>query len=295
MYRLQSSFLTKCIYFLVILLTIETLYFTSNYSFGSESCVTLSHSSQEHAKDTYLLFIIIPSSPKNYKQRESIRNTWGSVVNNYTSIKYMFFMGSIGVSPSQMSDVLRERDNYDDIVVLDGVEESYNLLSIKVLKSFTWAGRHIESTYYFKVDDDCYIVVDNVYKYITDKDFPKQKVLFGHMMVGSPVLSEGKWAESNWTLCPHVYLKYAIGMAYILSKDMVKFIVVNAHRLQVYHNEDVAMGTWLAAFQMNYMNNPKVIFGPKHCDKDVWGIHGYNPTEILDIHSSWLNGLIHCS
>ena len=290
MYQLQSSFLTKCIYFLVILLTIETLYFSSKYTFVRESCVT-----QKHSKDLYLLFIIIPSSPKNYKQRESVRNTWGSVINSYTSIKYMFFMGSIGVSTSQRSDVLEERDKYGDIVILDDVEESFNTLSSKVLKAFTWAGIHIDSTYYFKVDDDCYIVIENVYKAITDKHFPKKRVLFGNMMIGSPVLNEGKWAESNWILCPHVYLRYASGMGYILSKDVVRFIVVNRHRLQIYHNEDVAIGTWVAAFQMNYVDNHKVLIGPNHCDQDVWGIHGYNPKQVSDIHSSWLNGLIHCS
>lgn len=295
MHQSQPSFLTKCIYLLVILITVETLVFSSYYNFTNRSCGELSRSLQIHSKSTYLLFIIIPTSPKNYKQRESMRNTWGGIVNNYTSIKYMFFIGSIGVSTSEKSVILRERDTYGDIVILDDVEESFGTLSSKVLKAFTWAGMHIDSSYYFKVDDDCYIVIENVYKSITDEHFPKKRVLFGNMMVGSAVLSEGKWKESNWILCPHVYLQYASGMGYILSKDLVRFIVVNTHRLQVYHNEDVAIGSWVAAFQMNYKNNPKVLIGPKQCDTDVWGIHGYNPTQILNIHASWLNGLIHCS
>ncbi|KAI6648020.1 Beta-1,3-galactosyltransferase 6-like [Oopsacas minuta] len=193
-----------------------------------------------------------------------------------------------------MSALLEEKDKFGDIVILDGVEEEFSKLTRKVLKAFTWASEHIDSVYYFKADDDCYIVIDNVYKTITDRNFRTEKLIFGHKMVGSAVLPKGRWAELGWFLCPRVYLPYPSGMAYILTKDVVKFLNINSDRLMIYNNEDASLGSWVAGLKLTFVNDPRVIISAHSCLPSVWAIHGYGHKRFAEIHSSLLSGTIHC-
>ena len=47
------------------------------------------------------------------------------------------------------------------------------------------------------------------------------------------------------------YLPYALGGGYVLSRQLVNYIVINAPLLQSYQSEDVSLGVWLAPLNIN--------------------------------------------
>ena len=51
----------------------------------------------------------------------------------------------------------------------------------------------------------------------------------------------GPWAEPNYHLCDR-YLPYARGGRYVITWDLVQYIVRNRDLLQVYNSEDVSLG-----------------------------------------------------
>ena len=242
----------------------------------------------------YLLYILIVSAPANVQQRDGIRSTWAYTVRNYSSIRYSFVIGSVGVSDSVMSTILEEKGKFEDVIVLDDVEENYNKLSRKVLKAITWAGKHIVSVYYLKTDDDCIVVIDNLYEVLTKENLPTNKLVLGIFNINTNVLSLGKWAELSWFLCS-VYLNYPAGAGYILTQDVVRYITLNSDRLMLYSNEDTSLGTWLAALKLDYLIDTRIRPDPSYCKPSDWLMHYGDLTHLKYIHYSWLNGVRPCT
>ena len=55
------------------------------------------------------------------------------------------------------------------------------------------------------------------------------------------VKTSGQWAEPNFHLCDR-YLPYARGGGYVITTDLVEYILQNKHLLQIYNSEDVTVG-----------------------------------------------------
>lgn len=51
--------------------------------------------------------------------------------------------------------------------------------------------------------------------------------------------------ETEYNICD-LYVPYALGGGYVLSKKCVDFIARNTEMLRLFKNEDVSVGTWLA-------------------------------------------------
>ncbi|KAI6652707.1 Beta-1,3-galactosyltransferase 6-like [Oopsacas minuta] len=290
--------------FLVILMgitAIQTLFIVLkdlNYSdFRDTICqpkiTELPESSNVSKPKPYLLYIIIVSAPLNYPQRDAIRNTWGKTVSNYDSIKYSFAIGNKRVSQSDLSLVLKERDTFGDIIMLDGVEEVYTKLSRKVLQAFTWADKHIDAVYYLKTDDDSYVVIDNLYQVLTNEIKASNKLLLGNVYHLSVPHTIGKWAEFGWFLCNH-YLDFPTGVGYILTQDIVKYLSYNSDKLMHYNNEDTSLGSWVAPLNIKYVHDERIVPFGNDCNPTNWIVHYINPTNLRQIYSTWLDYRLLC-
>ncbi|KAI6652705.1 Beta-1,3-galactosyltransferase 6-like [Oopsacas minuta] len=239
--------------------------------------------------DPYLLYIIVVSAPLNYPQRDAIRNTWGKTVSNYDSIKYSFAIGNKRVSQSDLSLVLKERDTFGDIIMLDGVEEVYTKLSRKVLQAFTWADKHIDAVYYLKTDDDSYVVIDNLYQVLTNEGLPVSRAIVGNFHHLSVPHTEGKWSEFVWFLCLY-YLDFPTGVGYILTQDIVKYLSYNSDKFMHHHNEDTSLGSWVAPLKLSFLQDERIIPLGNNCDATTWLQHYITPINLRRIHSAWLDG-----
>ena len=243
--------------------------------------------------ESLLLHIIILTAPKNTIQREAIRETWVKTVDKYDSIEYSFAMGNKNVSSSDMDLILKEREKYVDIWILDGVEEIYTRLSRKALKAFTCAYRHTDAQYYMKTDDDSYVVVDSLYKVLTEEDKSIEKMVLGSIHhLGLPHKG-GKWAEFGWFLCKN-YFDFPVGAGYIITRDIVKHLSHNSDRLMHYNNEDTSLGSWIASLRHTFVHDSRIAVLKNDCKTTNWLMHYITPANLKDIHSKWVNSRRFC-
>lgn len=238
------------------------------------------------------LIILIPSAPKNLDRRNVIRNTWLNLIkkgqehkteNNIFKMKHFFAIGSVGLTTDEVLHLSAEQSEFGDILILP-IQDSYNNLTLKILKSFEWLSEQFDYglgyKYVLKVDDDSFVRLDHIVHEIqhletlylksqlpvvndfsNDESSPyirinvqvslnetrnKLQLYWGYFNGKAHIQNNGKWKEKNWIFCDR-YLPYALGGGYILSKDLVSYIGKNAPFLRMYRSEDVSVGFWLSS------------------------------------------------
>ena len=191
------------------------------------------------------LVVCVLSAPYKREARNAIRQTWARVQPTNTLV--LFIIGTGLLDTAAKSLIIAENEVHRDIVVLEDFKESYIKLTQKVLETMKWMTQNIEFNYFMKVDDDTFVRLDMVLKHLASKS--KERLYWGYFKHRSPISRRGKWAEPKQYICDR-YVSYALGGGYIISKDLVEYIATNSQRLQMFRNEDVAIGTWLAPLEV---------------------------------------------
>ena len=187
------------------------------------------------------LYILIVSSPKGVARRKSIRETWLSrKIFGEFIVEGQFIIGTKDLPLSALHTLQTEEEKYKDMLFLLEHQDSYQNLTLKILKSLSWISRNVASTFVMKVDDDSFVVLPKLLSDLKAKE-GIGRLYWGFFRGDSNVKRRGQWAEPNWVLCDH-YLPYAMGGGYILSADLVNYIGNEAHMLQTYKSEDVSVG-----------------------------------------------------
>ena len=279
----------KKVFLITVFLTAEHLFLLSFFSQKSlESPI-------KPKDQKLLLYIMIMTAPGNTEKRQDIRETWLKDVKDRNSyIQFNFFIGINNITLQTHDLLLIEQAEYQDIIFLCDFEEGFQLTTYKVLKMLKWAHQHINSDYYFKVDDDCYLSVDIFVKVLTSEGLPRKKMLLGKFKDAKAVVSTGRWGELNWYLCG-VYLPYPLGAGYLLTSDLVEFIAVNNDKLEFYANEDSAIGAWVAGLNITYQNELRISMSRRTCKKDSFLFHNRPSINLKEIHQLQLTPEGPCS
>lgn len=168
------------------------------------------------------LLVLVISAVKNHERRDAIRETWASVAaRSREHVKVMFVL-------SRDKYLNSEKLIYDDMLEVD-VPDEYRLLSQKLLESFDRVVRDNSFEYLLKCDDDSFVDLARVVGEL--KHAPANRFYWGYFTGNAKVKRAGKWKETNWIMCD-LYLPFALGGGYVLSKDLVVFIVNNRHYLR---------------------------------------------------------------
>lgn len=118
-------------------------------------------------RDSIACFVL--SSPKNFDARNAIRQTWGTVM------KPLFVIARSDNETMRL--VISEAKLFNDIIVED-FQDSYVNLTIKTAFAMKHFLRHFSnSTYFFKIDDDVYLNVENLKKMLEDDNIPKDAII----------------------------------------------------------------------------------------------------------------------
>ena len=147
-----------------------------------------------------------------------------------------------------LNNLRNEHSTNNDILLLHDFTESYSDLTKKILLSFISINKHCDFSYILKCDDDSFVVLDVIVKYLQQRA-SKKSLYWGKMIKSPKVIKEGKFAETRWVM-GEIYPNYAIGAGYILSSDLVRLIVQNAENLMLYHNEDVSVSVWISPYDV---------------------------------------------
>jgi hypothetical protein len=197
--------------------------------------------------DTVL--IVVTSAKGNFQQRQTIRNSWGSVKSSPgTPLVIRFFIGRDPGGLAQLnSAVSREAREYGDIIQQDFVD-SYRNLTLKSLGVLRWASLHCpRAAHLLKVDDDTFVVPTRVIAYVTRKGM--SDVLGGSKRIFCTLRSRAilvkrnqrsKWYTSKEQWPNRTFPPFCHGFGYMLPRAAFSELLLAAvmHVLQT-HAEPV--------------------------------------------------------
>lgn len=163
------------------------------------------------------LLVLIISAVKNQDRRDAIRETWAQAKGD-VDVRFV---------SSQDQFLNAEKLVHNDILEVD-VTDEYRLLSRKLLKAFV-SVHNLNFEYLLKCDDDTFVDIPKIINEL--KHAPSNKFYWGYFDGNAHIKRAGKWKETGWILCDK-YLPYALGGGYVLSKDLVMYIVNNQDYLK---------------------------------------------------------------
>ena len=213
------------------------------------------------------LVIFVISAPSNADRRQIIRLTWALKLPKDVKL---FFVVCEKHLPNITKYLLKEERKYNkDMIIIPNLVDEYKQLTMKVIASMKWINENIEFDYVLKADDDTFVRVDIMVNKLRSK--PKERLYWGQFSHGSKIVKSGNWAEKRAYICD-TYVSYALGGGYVLSKDLVAYIVDNSDKLKKFTNEDVSVGTWLAPLDVNAVHENDFRMSGD-CDERFFLIH----------------------
>jgi hypothetical protein len=194
------------------------------------------------------LLIIIISAPSHFNHRKAIRLTWG----HYTlrsDVAIAFLLGK-----TDDEDVKKEMESemnlYDDIL-LANFKDSYKNLTLKTMAMLEWTSSYCsKADYLLKADDDMFINVENLLKFIEKKgdEDRKEPKFYGRLVEGwEPVRSE----DSQYFLpfdqfSESTFPDFVTGPAYLFSTGIAQSFFEKGMESRFLQLEDVFMTGVLA-------------------------------------------------
>eukprot|EP00041_Stephanoeca_diplocostata_P002533 m.27735 g.27735 ORF g.27735 m.27735 type:complete len:375 (-) comp13476_c0_seq6:323-1447(-) len=254
--------------------------------------------------DPAILLIMIFTTPTQTgrERREAMRRTWlnyGDADNHYGKISHKFMIGTKSLQSTDIQALNKEHQKYNDIALMENVQENWTNLTGKLLESFTWLLDHVAPfDYIMKVDDDSFVRVDYLMKelvHIPPHDV--NRVYWGYFDGKAPIKTFGKYAEQEWNLCD-TYLPYALGGGYVVSTALIKLLAQQREELAQHLAEDASLGLWLS--NLNITRKHDVRFDTESTSRGCLNhhivMHKLSQESMIEKYN-WLletRGLQHC-
>ena len=198
------------------------------------------------------LVVLILCSPKAFNQRNAIRTTWLADVPS--QILPYFVIGTGSLTTQEISTLEYEHSRYNDLLLLEDFVDSYYALTGKVMEAFSWIDRHVAYEFVFKGDDDTFARIDLIAQELSS--MPSDRLYWGFFDGRAHVKRSGKWEEKKWIIGDR-YAPHARGGGYVLSADLVHYIVKNSKYLQKFNSEDISVGAWLSPLDIERRHDPR--------------------------------------
>ena len=223
------------------------------------------------------LLVLVLSAPSHTATRQVIRETWAKHLPDGTSLR--FVIGSSQLSENSLSSLNEENNLSKDLLLLDQIKESFADLTRKVLAMLKYSHENIKFNFLLKVDEDSFVRVDKILDELLSK--PQDRLYWGFFDGRAHVKKGGKWQEGDYVLCDR-YIPYALGGGYVISSDIVKFVALSSEMLQLYKNEDVTLGTWLAPLNVNRVHDSRfdTEYKSRGCYNSYLVTHKKSPEEL---------------
>ena len=183
-------------------------------------------------KKSTVLFLVTSHS-SNKERRKTIRNNWGDqdkfmLLKSHFNLTYeVYFSVGLADNPDTSEKIHRESIEHKDILIVNRHEDFYDLTR-RVMSSFDWSINNCEFEYLFKVDDDIFVNIPNVFSFLTRKNVRYLSHLYaGDMNIEAIVnrnpKSKYRVSYKEWPV--ETYPPYCSGGGFIISRDIVKSII----------------------------------------------------------------------
>lgn len=210
-------------------------------------CTRGSHSK----KGKLALIILVCTSPGNFVQRQTIRETWASIPslsNNTGAVRVGFLLGETSNSSLQ-AKIMEEAALHVDIIQEDFVD-SYQNLTLKSVMLLKWTTTFCPNVHFIlKTDDDMFINIPNLLTTLVKLPH-RSSVMYGVLFrKAKPNRNvNAKWFVPKTQFEGDVFPDYLSGTGYVMSRDVVPKLLEVSYNLPFLVMEDVFI-TGLCASQ----------------------------------------------
>eukprot|EP01100_Stratorugosa_tubuloviscum_P015300 TRINITY_DN868_c0_g1_i1.p1 TRINITY_DN868_c0_g1~~TRINITY_DN868_c0_g1_i1.p1 ORF type:complete len:463 (+),score=165.36 TRINITY_DN868_c0_g1_i1:51-1439(+) len=196
------------------------------------------------------VFVAIITEFSNSKRRQTIRQTW--LKNKHPQVIAKFILPDrMSESNSELREpVLLEDKLYADILFITGSSTSFSASGDRSKKMLQEVYKNYEFDYFLKIDDNGYLRQDKLINLVNK--LPIKRVYWGNFVVGNRVVTDSKhkWYNPEYLSLNDRYAVHATGGGWILSRDLVQWIVMSTLPFKVWTHEDTQIGTWLSGIDI---------------------------------------------
>lgn len=293
-----------------ILLSVNIMLNISNAKLRALSTFELDNSSFHFSSPPYcgrneqslFLLMAVPSRAGHFRERIAIRNTWGSVVKQDTSLRMIFFVGKeVGELDPKIEDMIAtEKEKYMDIVELD-IKEKYKSLVEKITALLRWVYVHCNyPEYILKVDDDVFLNSYRLINYLKENN-PVNSIIGCKVTNGTVDRNKlSKYYISEEEYKPNNFPDYLGGPAYVISGDILDKLYLATYEVPSIFIEDVYVTgmcrEYINAFAVGHPSFSCIGRINEPCGRHFWNLTMGHPYSSGEIERMWmqLNDNITC-
>ena len=196
--------------------------------------------------NSLLLIAFVPISPKNFKQRNTIRSTWANhqLINNF---RVVFMIGQS--SEKEVNSAIRDESKLNGDIVQNNFTDAYFNLTTKTIMGFRWVSTFCSNAKYtLKVDDDVVVNINRLLKFLNDissnDNFQTNKIMCRFYEHGAAVIRNktSKFYLSKEEHPQDFFVPYCDGPSYMFTTDLTKKMYELSFYTTQFKFEDVYMG-----------------------------------------------------
>lgn len=258
-----------------------------DYKFLQLPAFTNNHDSADPPRMT----ILVKSAIGNAKRRQTIRKTWGYEARfSDVHIKRAFMLGTPAEGAGVKDVALEEAKQHGDIILADFVDAYFNN-TIKTMMGMRWASEQFNaSDFYLFVDDDYYVSIKNVLRFLgKGRQTHHQSLLFaGYVIQSAPLRHKfSKWYVSLEEYPFDKWPAYVTAGAFLLSRDALLKMYAVGRSIPLFRFDDIFLG--MVALRAHipvhhcgdfHFNRPKY-YGPDSYS-DVIASHGFGDPDEME-------------
>lgn len=239
------------------------------------------------------VLIVILTARDNFNQRLVLRNTWANYENlNKYNLSYFFLVGEKNPAKDKTNgaDVILENYIYNDIVTGKFID-SYDNLTLKTISAMEWTIHNCPlAKFIMKCDDDIYLNIDNLYKFIQSQVNVKNTII-GHSTKNLQMKPhrnmDSKYYISIDQYPADVFPLFVFGPSYLISSDILTLLYKESMNERYLKLEDVFI-TGILSLKLNItiLDNNKfsvIVYKEKFWNRNVISVHSKNYFTQFDL------------
>eukprot|EP00455_Lapot_gusevi_P038983 TRINITY_DN4367_c0_g2_i1.p1 TRINITY_DN4367_c0_g2~~TRINITY_DN4367_c0_g2_i1.p1 ORF type:complete len:336 (-),score=39.14 TRINITY_DN4367_c0_g2_i1:29-964(-) len=230
-------------------------------------------------KKHYQLIVGVPSAATSFEKRDAVRRTWASLAQK--SAVFFIIGYTTELDETLQAKLASEEKTHRDIVRVN-CSDSYDALTEKNLQFFKYALDHFKFRYMMKADDDSFVRLDAIEKQLVT--MPRRRLYWGYFHPASDtVVHKDPQHKNHDSYSGRYFPPYASGSGYVLSKDVVRYLVRADKLLPLrrFRNEDAALGIWLSALDVLAKHDPR--FNMVVCDPAMLVMHPVPTSQLFHL------------
>ncbi|XP_037335532.2 N-acetyllactosaminide beta-1,3-N-acetylglucosaminyltransferase 2 [Pungitius pungitius] len=260
----------------------------------------------KNKNQTFLLFTI-KSTPRNFEQRQALRETWGreGMYKSGLRVRTVFLLGSSPLEDPDLSALLAfEARQFGDLLQWDFHESLLNL-TLKMYMFIQWTVKYCpEASFVFSGDDDVFVNTPKLLSYLQSLEPSKASRLYaGQVIINANPLRDPKikyYVPLSFYDGP--YPPYASGGGFIISGALMQGLYSASSIIPFFPMDDVYAGMCFKALGVSPETHQDFkTFDIKDQDrenlcviKNLILIHRRSPQQIKKLWKGIHNPLLTC-